>query len=162
MPRGVPLTPAQVETIERVWLETANASEAARQAECSPQSAARYLVRGGLDKAGSLYAQALARAERQHLALVEKARRKVSAALDMAGTDSGAVAELARAANDSLRAVTSTRVAHLKAAGLSAPDRTDVTSGGEKIATVVMLPRLDDERPSAAEDPLAAEPGAAD
>lgn len=161
MPRGVPLTPAQVETIERVWLETANASEAARQAECSPQSAARYLVRGGLDKAGSLYAQALARAERQHLALVEKARRKVATALDAAAR-SDEVAELARAANDSLRAVTSTRVAHLKAAGLSAPDRTDVTSGGEKIATVVMLPRLDDERPSAAEDPLAAEPGAAD
>lgn len=156
------ITVEQAATIERVWLEKANASEAGRQAGCSEATARRYILKARLPKADELYAQATAEAERLHLALVEKARRKVSAALDMAGTDSGAVAELARAANDSLRAVTSTRVAHLKAAGLSAPDRTDVTSGGEKIATVVMLPRLDDERPSAAEDPLAAEPGAAD
>ena len=32
MPRGVPLTPAQVETIARVYALTSNASEAARQA----------------------------------------------------------------------------------------------------------------------------------
>lgn len=161
---GAPrLTPAQVETIKRVWLETANASEAAREAGCSHQSALRCVVRHGMDSSGRLYADALARAEREHLALVAKGRRRLSEALDASDAD---VAELARAANDSLRAVTATRIAHLKAAGLSAPDRADVTSGGEKIATVVMLPPLDATPPnvSTANDSgsVATEPGASD
>lgn len=154
------LTPDQCATIERVWLATANASEAAREAGCSHQSALRVIVRRGLDSAGQLYAQALAKAERLHLALVRKARRRVSKALDQAGTDSEAVSELTRAANDSLRAVAATRAAHLKISGLSAPDRHDVTSGGAPLAAVVLLPALDDDAP--ADGALAPEPGPAD
>jgi len=159
MAKGVPLTVEQAATVKRVWLATANASEAAREAGCSPQSASRYIVKTGLDSAGKLYADALAREEREHLAVVSKARRKVSQALDSAtGED---VTDLARAANDSLRAVTATRIAHLRVTGLAAPDRSDVTSGGEKIATVVMLPPLD-VSPAATQDPLATEPGPSD
>lgn len=165
MAKGVPLTPAQVETLTRVWLATANASEAAREAGCSEASARNYIIRRGLAKSCDLYAQALARAEREHLELVAKARRKVAESLDGAA-DPEEVAELARAANDGLRAVTATRIAHLKAAGLSAPDRTDVTTGGEKFASVVMLPALDappqDVRPDATEGDLAAQPGPSD
>lgn len=155
---GRRLTPAQVETLKRVWLETANASEAARQAGVSEASARRYIIRKGWTKADELYAQALAKAERLHLALVRKAHRKVSKALDQAGTDSEAVSELTRAANDSLRAVAATRAAHLKLTGLSAPDRHDVTSGGAPLASVVILPPLDDD----AAGPLEAERGATD
>lgn len=159
MAKGVPLTVEQAATVKRVWLETANASEAARQAGCHEASARRYILKQRLPKADELYAQALADEERQHLAVVSKARRKVSEALDSAtGED---ITDLARAANDSLRAVTATRIAHLKVTGLAAPDRSDVTSGGEKIATVVMLPPLD-VSPAATQDPLATEPGPSD
>lgn len=140
---AAPLTVEQVATIKRVWLATANASEAAREAGCSHQSASRYIVRHGLDSSGQLYARALEREERLHLAAVRKARRKVREALISAGTDADAVSKLTRAATDGLRSVNATRIAHLKASGLGAPDKVDVTSGGEKIAKVVMLPMLD-------------------
>lgn len=136
---GTKLTPAQVETIKRVWLETANASEAARQAGCSPQSAGRVIVRQGLDDSGRLYAQALAKAEVDHLAFVNRARRRLASSLDAA--DDADVPEIVRAANDSLRAVAQTRSAHLKASGLAAAEKHDVTSGGEVLR--IFLPDED-------------------
>ena len=125
------LTVAQVETIERVWLDTANASEAGRQAGCSEASARRYIIRRGLSKADDLYAQALARAEREHLALVGAGRKRLRLALEAAEDD--AVPEITRAANDSLRAVTATKMAHAKLTG-KLIERSDVTSGGEPLA----------------------------
>ena len=125
------LTVEQVATIERVWLETANASEAARQAGCGEASARRYIIRCGLAKADDLYAQALARAEREHLALVGAGRKRLRLALDVA--DDAAVVDITRAANDSLRAVTATKMAHAKLTG-KLIDRTDVTSGGKPLA----------------------------
>lgn len=154
MARGVPLTVAQAATIKRVWLETANASEAARQAGCSVQSACRYVVKHSLEGAGKLYADALAREERLHLAVVAKGRRRVSEALDSADAD---VAELTRAANDSLRAVNATRIAHLKATGAHSADKVEATVA----ASVVVLPPLDDS-PEATDSPVATQPGSPD
>lgn len=132
------LTTAQVKTIERVWLETTNASEAARQAGCSERSARRCILRRGLPKSAEIYAQALAQAEADHLAFVSRARRRLAAALDAA--EDVDVPEIVRAANDSLRAVAQTRSAHLKVSGLAAPDRTDITSGGERVQLQVFVP----------------------
>jgi hypothetical protein len=125
------LTVEQVATIERVWLDTANASEAARAAGCHEASARRYIIRCALPKADDLYAQVLARAERDHLALVGAGRKRLRLALDVA--DDAAVVDITRAANDSLRAVTATKMAHAKLTG-KLIDRTDVTSGGKPLA----------------------------
>lgn len=126
------LTPAQVETLDRVWLETTNASEAARQAGCSERSARRYILRRGLPKSAELYAQALATAEADHLALVNRGRRRLAAVL--AAADDDAVPEIVRAANDSLRAVSQTRSAHLKVSGLAAADRHEHTVDVKKLS----------------------------
>lgn len=134
--KGQKLTVEQHATIERVWLETANASEAGRQAGCSEASARRHIIRRGLTKADELYAQALAREERLHVAAVRKACRKVLDKLATAKSGKD-IAALARAANDALRSINATRVAHLKATGLSAPDKVDHTSGGEKLKVYV-------------------------
>lgn len=152
------ITPAEVETLIAAWLRTANIAEAAREAGVSEASARRYLIRAGVKDSASLYAQALARAEREHLGLVSAARRRLREALDAAPDE--AVAEITRAANDSLRAVTATKMAHAKLSG-ALIDRTDVTSGGAPLASVVVLPPLADDG-SGATDPVAAEPGATD
>lgn len=143
MAKGVPLTVQQVATVTRVWLATTNASEAAREAGCSERSARKYIIAANLPNAPELYARALEREERLHLAAVRKARRKVREALLSAGTDADAVSKLTRAATDGLRSVNATRIAHLKASGLGAPDKVDVTSGGDKIGRVVVLPALE-------------------
>ena len=154
MAKGVPLTVAQAATIKRVWLETANASEAARAAGCHEASARRYIIRQSLPNAADLYADALAREERLHLAVVAKGRRKVSEALDSADAD---VAELTRAANDSLRAVNATRIAHLKATGAHSADKVEATVA----ASVVVLPALDDSA-EATDSSVGAEPRSSD
>ncbi len=155
---GVPLTPEQRATILRVWTETTNASEAARQAGCSTRSALRTLRMERAPNAATLYAQALDGEMQAHLATVRKARGRLHRALDVA--DDAAVPDLARAANDSLRAVSAVQVAHAKLTG-SMVEKHDVTSGGAPLASVVLMPSLDDELPGTT-DPLAAEPGASD
>jgi len=149
-----PLSPADVAELKRVWLATANASEAARVVGCSQRTALRYLKRESLPDSAALYAQALDSEMQAHLATVRKARGRLHRALDVA--DDAAVPDLARAANDSLRAVSAVQVAHAKLTG-ALVEKHDVTSGGAPLATVVLMPPLDDERPDAA-DPLAAEP----
>lgn len=149
------LTVAEVETIVRVWLETANASEAARQAGCNESTVRRVVARKRLPKSDDLYAQALAQEEAEHLALVTKARRKISKALD--GADGDSLPDLARAVNDSLRAVSATRTAHLRATGQHAPDKHNVNLA----ARVVVLPEMD-ELDDAPGGPVASEPGPAD
>lgn len=134
--RGVPLTPEQIELIASVWLKTTNASEAARQAGCSHQSALRTIARLGLDTSGQLYAQALAKAEADHLALVERGRRSLAAALKTAEAE--VVPEIVRAANDSLRAVSQTRASHLRVSGLAAADKHEHRHDGPAIT--VLLP----------------------
>lgn len=130
------LTLAQVETIERVWLETANASEAARAAGCHEASARRYIVRRGLPKADDLYAQALARSERQHLATVEKARRKIDAALGKA-VDVKDLVALSSQALDGLRASTTTRLAHAKMTGKLIDKHEHAGTGGSPLTIIV-------------------------
>ena len=140
-PKPPKLTPAQVETLERVWLETANASEAARQAGCSERSVRRHVIRHALPKAAELYARALEQAEREHLATLRIARRKVSRFLRSART-SKAVAELTRAATSALQGVTSTRMAHAKITG-ALVEKHEVNHSGN---LVIHMP---DEKPPA-------------
>lgn len=149
-----PLSPSDVAELKRVWLETANASAAARAVGCSVRTALRYLKREALPNAATLYAQALDGEMQAHLATVRKARGRLHRALDVA--DDTAVPDLARAANDSLRAVSAVQVAHAKLTG-ALVEKHDVTSGGAPLAAVVLMPALDDE-PNPSRDPLAAEP----
>lgn len=151
------LTPTQVETITRVWLATANASEAAREAGCSTRSAIRYILRAALPNSATLYAQALERAEQEALAAVVKGRRKAAERLGKA-RNTRDVTDALRALNDSLRAVSSTRVAHAKATGSHAPEQINATVA----ARVVVLPSLDDVGTEAAGNPVAPERGPAD
>ncbi len=58
MPKGAPLTPGQVETIARVYAETGNASEAARQAGCSADAAERCVARSAARHRAELYDRA--------------------------------------------------------------------------------------------------------
>lgn len=153
-----PLAPADVAELKRVWLETTNASEAARAVGCSQRTALRYLKRESLPDAAALYAQALDGEVQTHLATVRKARRRLHRSLDTAPDE--AVPEIARAANDSLRAVSALQVAHAKLSG-ALIDKHDITSGGAPLASVVFLPPLADDG-SGPTDPVAAEPGATD
>lgn len=65
MPRGTPLTPAQVETIVRVYAATGNASEAARQAGCETSSATRKLNQLRAQRRSELHARATERGIRE-------------------------------------------------------------------------------------------------
>lgn len=65
MPRGVPLTPLQVEIIARVYEETGNASESARQAGCSTASADRAVRKIRQRKREDLHARACERGVRE-------------------------------------------------------------------------------------------------
>lgn len=159
MAAGVPLTPEQRATVLRVWTETTNASEAARQAGCSVRSALRTLRIAHAPNAATLYAQALEGEVAAHLATVRKARGRLHRALDVA--DDAAVPDLTRAANDSLRAVSSLQVAHAKLSG-TLVDKHDVTSGGAPLAAVVLMPALDTDGRRNTDDPVAAEPGSTD
>ena len=125
---AAPLTPAQVETIARVWGATGNQSEAARQAGCSPQSAGRYIVKHGLDSTGKLYAEACARGVR----LAAKARRKIDAALDGDDLEIKDLAALAAQAHDNLRVSATVQMNHAKLSG-ALIEKHDVTSGGSPL-----------------------------
>lgn len=127
-----PLTTAQVETIVRVWAETGNQSEAARQAGCSPQSAGRYIVKHGLDSAGKLYADACAQGVRLAAQTVAKARRKIDAALDSEDLEVKDLCALAAQAHDGLRARATVQMNHAKLSGAFV-EKHDVTSGGSPL-----------------------------
>lgn len=62
--RGVPITPDQAAIVARVFTETGNASEAARAANTSEQSARRVIAKLELARRGELHARALEKAER--------------------------------------------------------------------------------------------------
>lgn len=110
------LTPDQVATIIRVWGESGNQSECARQAGCSPQSAGRYIVAHGLDSTGKLYADACARGVRLAVQTVAKARRKIDEALDVAA-DVKDLTALAAQAHDNLRVRATVQMNHAKLIG---------------------------------------------
>lgn len=148
------LTPAQSETIARVWTESGSAREAARQAGCSHQSARRHLVAAGLDQKGTLYAEACAKGVRMAIATVAKARRKIDEALDTA-TEVKDLAALAAQAHDNARVRLTAQLNHARMSG-ALIERSDVTSGGAPLAAVVLMPALDDE-PEPTTDSLAAE-----
>lgn len=65
MPRGVPLTPEQTETLARVYGETGNYSEAARAAGVDPSVARRALERRGESSRAQLHARACDRGLRE-------------------------------------------------------------------------------------------------
>ena len=129
---NAPLTPEQVETIARVWVETCNASEAARAAGCDEGSARKYIRQQRLPKASDLYAQALERGMWNSLNAVGKARRKVVDALDFA-EEPQHIAALSSQLHDNLRTLASTMTAHAKLSGVLV-ERLDVTSGGKALA----------------------------
>jgi hypothetical protein len=128
---GAPLLPAQVEVIERVWTQTANAAEAARQAGCSEASARRYIIRARLKDSDGLYADACARGVRLAAQTVAKARRKIDAALDNA-SDVKDLTALAAQAHDNLRVRATVQMNHAKLSGVIV-EKHDVTSGGSPL-----------------------------
>lgn len=87
MPRGVPLTPEQVELIGEVYARTGNASEAARVAGVSTNSADRVVQRLREGKRGELYARALDRSLRDARRWLSRGQRLAAQLLDRERTD---------------------------------------------------------------------------
>jgi len=83
MPRGVPLTPPQVEIIARVHEETGNASEAARQAGCSTATADRAVRKIRLRKREELHTRACERGLREGRRHMTAASRLLAGILSM-------------------------------------------------------------------------------
>ena len=141
--KGKKLTPEQVASIVALWTVEANASEVARQVGCAEGTVRNYVIRRNLAKANEFYARAIDRGEREGLALVAKARRKVSVALDTArGTK--AIADLTRAAVASLQGATNTKLAHARITGTI----TDPSAPVVTVNLVIHFPTEDDpEKP---------------
>jgi hypothetical protein len=83
MPRGVPLTPLQVEIIARVHEETGNASEAARQAGCVPSAAVACLDAMKNERRRKLHTRACERGLREGRRHMTAASRLLAGILSM-------------------------------------------------------------------------------
>ena len=83
MPRGVPLTPSQVEIIARVHEETGNASEAARQAGCVPSAAVACLGSLKDERRRKLHTRACERGLREGRRHMTAASRLLAGILSM-------------------------------------------------------------------------------
>ena len=83
MPRGVPLTPLQVEIIARVYVETGNASAAARQAGCSPDAVELRLKADANRKRSVLHTRACERGLREGRRHMTAASRLLAGILSM-------------------------------------------------------------------------------
>jgi hypothetical protein len=151
--RGVPLTREQEETILRVWYETRNASEAARQAGVAEHAARLALQRLREAKRGELHARALAKVERQYRRTVAKNLSRIETRLDGVKSTK-AFCDATKALHDGLRTLSQVRIAHAKLTGEHAPEQQELTLA----AKVALLPALDADT----DDPLASEPGTAD
>ena len=122
-----PLTLAEIESALGVYLATGSFSAAAKAIGRDRHCVSTALKRHGSDAIrAQVYARALEAEEQRALATVRLGRAAVSAALD--ADDGSRAAELARAANDALRAVAQVRSAHAKLVGTHAPERVEVSA----------------------------------
>lgn len=122
MPRGVPLTPEQIAEAARLYAETGNASEVARQMGLDDWTVTRALRAAGERTRAELHTHALARAERDaRRALVTIRKRLVEKAEEVG--DVKDLAALAAQVHDNARATTQMRVAHAKLTGEHAAEK---------------------------------------
>lgn len=122
MPRGVPLTPEQIAEAARLYAETGNASEVARQMGLDDWTITRALRAAGERTRAELHTHALARAERDaRRALVTIRKRLVEKAEEVG--DVKDLAALAAQVHDNARATTQMRVAHAKLTGEHAAEK---------------------------------------
>ena len=120
-------TPAEIERALAAYLATGSFSAAARAIGRDRLAVTRALKRHTSDSIrAQVYARALEAEEQRALAAVRLGRAKVAAALE--ADDGSRSAELARAANDALRAVAQTRSAHAKLVGSHAPEKVEVSA----------------------------------
>lgn len=122
MPRGVPLTPEQIAEAARLYAETGNASEVARQMGLDDWTVTRALRAAGERTRAELHTHALARAERDARRALVEIRRKLELAADTAA-DVKELAAIAAQVHDNARATTQMRVAHAKLTGEHAAEK---------------------------------------
>lgn len=122
MPRGVPLTPEQIAEAARLYAETGNASEVARQMGLDDWTVTRALRAAGERTRAELHTHALARAERDARRALVEIRRKLELAADTTA-DVKELAAIAAQVHDNARATTQMRVAHAKLTGEHAAEK---------------------------------------
>lgn len=132
MATGTPITPEQREIIIRVFHETANASEAARQAGVSEHAARNALGAERRSKRGELHLRALERAEREFRRAVVENLERMKDRLATTANDETFV-DVTKAMHDGMRTLSQVRTAHAKAIGAHEADKVDVTSGGKPL-----------------------------
>lgn len=144
------------------WLRTGNGREVARMFGVDEKTVRNVLREAEAPRKSALHTHALARAERDARRALEKVRDRLESMIDLAA-DVKELTAVAAQIHDNARATSSMRVNHAKLSG-DLIEKVDHTSGGEKIATVVMLPPLDTANVSTASDSgsVATEPGASD
>lgn len=144
------------------WLRTGNGREVARMFDVDEKTVRNVLREAEAPQKSALHTHALARAERDARRALEKVRERLESMIDSAA-DVKELTAIAAQVHDNARATSSMRVNHAKLSG-DLIEKVDHTSGGEKIATVVMLPPLDAAHVSTASPsgPVVPEPGASD
>ena len=122
MPRGVPLTPAQMAEALRVYLATGNYAAAAEAIGSDRSNVRRQLIAADEPRRATLHTHALARAERDARRALERIRAKLEAAADGAAEVKD-LAAIAAQIHDNARATTQMRVAHAKLTGEHAAEK---------------------------------------
>ena len=122
MPRGVPLTPEQIEEAARVYHATGNYSEAARAIGSDTSNVRRTLIAANEPTRATLHTHALARAERDALRALTSTRKGLVQDFAEATEAKDRVAAAAQI-HDNARATVQMRVAHAKLTGEHAPDK---------------------------------------
>lgn len=158
------LTAERKAEIYAEWLRTGNGREVARLFGVDEKTVRNVLREAEAPRKSALHAHALARAERDARRALVKVRARLEAIVDIA-SDVKELTAIAAQLHDNARATSSMRVNHAKLSG-DLVEKIDHTSGGDRIATVVMLPALDapSRDVSTVNDSgsMATEPGATD
>jgi glutathione S-transferase len=146
-------TPDELATAQRVYLETASWTKAARSIGRSVNGTRQALLRRGTEAdRGKLYTRALDAAVQSAVDAGAEAVRRLRRDLRDPKTRTNA----AFALSDAARTINQMRVAHAKLVGDHAPEGHNVNLA----ASVVILPELDDVAEAAGG--VAPEPGASD
>lgn len=136
----VPMTPEQIETLVRVYLETANAAEAARSVGVDPSTARKALKRLAAPERSRVYARTLDAALQDAGQLQRVALNKLRK--DLKVEDVKVRHSATGALNDTVRALSLSRTAAAKLSGEHAPERLDVhveLTVEEALATIAEL-----------------------
>ena len=139
MAAGVPLTPDEAATIVRVFHETGNASEAARQAGVSEGAARSVLRKARETTRHELHARALARAERSYRRALVANLTRLETELEGAETPKDLV-EVSKAMHDGLRTLSQVRTAHAKVTGDHAAEKHELTGANGSPLTIYAPP----------------------